>query len=146
MSLPVQPATVQSSAESNTRRVQEVNMSNGVKCNRCNADGLGWCISRATRRHYLAWLVPTPTVAADGVTITQTMKPQPNLLHKCGETIAQAREQAAAYAAERARVRALGQSPQPIAAVPAAVKPAAKVRKVKAAAAKSTVKVGAVSA
>lgn len=125
-------------------------MSNGVKCNRCGADGLGWCVSRSTRKHYLAWLVSTPVVAADGVTITQAMKPQPNLLHKCGQSIDQSRASAAEYAAERARVRAMGSQPQPIAAaVPAAATKPAKATRAKSAAkpaaAASTAAIGAVS-
>lgn len=123
-------------------------MSNGVKCNRCGADGLGWCVSRSTRKHYLAWLVSTPVVAADGVTITQAMKPQPNLLHKCGQSIDQSRASAAEYAAERARVRAMGtaqaQPAQIAQTVPA--KAASKPAKAPKAAAKSTAAVGAVSA
>jgi hypothetical protein len=127
-----------------------VSSSNGVTCNRCQQSGLGWCVSRSTRKHYLAYLVPTPVVAADGVTVTQQLRPQPNLLHRCGETIEQAREQAAQYAAERARVRALGTSPQPI-ATPAQVPATKPVRKQatrakSAPAVKSTAAVGAVSA
>src|SRR5437773_2050544 len=107
--------------------------SNGVTCNRCQQSGLGWCVSRSTRKHYLAHLVPTD-VARNGQIVSE-LRPQPNLLHKCGQTIDQAREAAAQYAAERARIRALGQSQpstigatvQPIAApaVPA-VKPTRK--------------------
>src|SRR5205809_3162868 len=110
--------------------------SNGVTCNRCQQSGLGWCVSRSTRKHYLTYLVPTD-VARNGQVVSE-LRPQPNLLHKCGQTLEQSRQAAAEFAAERARVRALGgasaqvalasgTSPQPIAApaVPA-VKPTRK--------------------
>jgi len=119
----------------------------GVTCNRCHVSGLGWCVSRSTRKHYLAWLVPTPTVAADGVTVTTTLKPQANLLHKCGETIDQSREQAATYAAARAAARVTGNAqPAQIASqAPQAATVPAKTGKGKAKTVKSTAAVGAVS-